>query len=578
MAAADAPVPPEAQGALESGRAALRVGDWAAAAEAFEAALREVETPEALEALALAAWWLDDPERVLSTRERAYRLYRARLDQRGAARLAIALAGDYLGFRGEPAVARGWQRRARQLLEGLGPVPEHGWLQIAEGDFALSVDGDPELAAQGARGALEVAEALDVEDLRTLAHALGGASLVVRGELKEGLGQLDAAVTTALSGDLEDPIAIGYSCCYMLHACDKTRDFDRGAQWCARVRAFSERARFNVLLAVCRAHHGSVLVGRGEWPLAEAELEASARALAVSRPGLLGEALVRLAGLRRRQGRFEEASDLLQQLGGDPVALAEQARLALDRADARTAAALAERVSRRLPAHNQADRASLLELLLEAQVALGERALAAETLTELERVAREPTAVQAAALRLCQGLLARLAREPVAARRAFEDAVDGFERSRAPFEAARARLELARELETSGAHELAQRERSAAARAFAALGAHGAHGALERFGHASAAHAPALDTALTPPTLATEVAARPASTAAPTALSVRELEVLRLVARGASNRSIAAELGVSEFTIKRHVQNILTKLDLPTRAAAASYATRSGLA
>ena len=61
-------------------------------------------------------------------------------------------------------------------------------------------------------------------------------------------------------------------------------------------------------------------------------------------------------------------------------------------------------------------------------------------------------------------------------------------------------------------------------------------------------------------------------------LSARELEVLRLVARGSSNRGIAAELGVSEFTIKRHVQNILTKLDLPTRAAAASYAVRIGLA
>ncbi len=61
-------------------------------------------------------------------------------------------------------------------------------------------------------------------------------------------------------------------------------------------------------------------------------------------------------------------------------------------------------------------------------------------------------------------------------------------------------------------------------------------------------------------------------------LSQREQEVLRLVARGLSNRSIARELGVSEFTIKRHVQNRLTKLGLPTRAAAASYAVRVGLA
>jgi hypothetical protein len=144
-----------------------------------------------------------------------------------------------------------------------------------------------------------VAEALGVEDMRTLANALGGASLVARGELREGLGQLDTAVTTALSGDLSDPIAIGYSCCYMLHACERARDFDRAAQWCARVHAYSERARFNVLRAVCRAHHGSVLTGRGQWQEAEAELDASARELARSRPGLLGEALTSPVGDRR---------------------------------------------------------------------------------------------------------------------------------------------------------------------------------------------------------------------------------------------------------------------------------------
>jgi tetratricopeptide (TPR) repeat protein len=159
MAPAGESTPLEARGP-SSGYAALQSGDWAVAVARFEAALLEQETPEALEALARAAWWLDDAERVLSVRERAYRLYRDRGDQRGAARLAIALAGDYLGFRGEPAVARGWQQRAAQLLEGLGAVPDTGWLRISEGDFELSVEGDPRAAAASARAALGVAEAL----------------------------------------------------------------------------------------------------------------------------------------------------------------------------------------------------------------------------------------------------------------------------------------------------------------------------------------------------------------------------------------------------------------------------------
>jgi len=54
-------------------------------------------------------------------------------------------------------------------------------------------------------------------------------------------------------------------------------------------------------------------------------------------------------------------------------------------------------------------------------------------------------------------------------------------------------------------------------------------------------------------------------------LSSREREVLDLVAQGARNRQIAAALTISEFTVKRHVQNILQKLELPSRKAAATF-------
>jgi DNA-binding NarL/FixJ family response regulator len=60
-------------------------------------------------------------------------------------------------------------------------------------------------------------------------------------------------------------------------------------------------------------------------------------------------------------------------------------------------------------------------------------------------------------------------------------------------------------------------------------------------------------------------------------LTRREIEVLRLVAQGLSNERIGRTLSVSEFTAKRHVANILAKLDLPSRAAAAAFAARRGL-
>jgi two-component system nitrate/nitrite response regulator NarL len=55
------------------------------------------------------------------------------------------------------------------------------------------------------------------------------------------------------------------------------------------------------------------------------------------------------------------------------------------------------------------------------------------------------------------------------------------------------------------------------------------------------------------------------------ALSKREREVLEMVAQGARNKQVAASLEISEFTVKRHMQNILQKLDLPSRRAAAAF-------
>jgi len=63
----------------------------------------------------------------------------------------------------------------------------------------------------------------------------------------------------------------------------------------------------------------------------------------------------------------------------------------------------------------------------------------------------------------------------------------------------------------------------------------------------------------------------------PEALTERETEVLRLLARGRSNKEIAAALVIGEKTVKTHVSNILSKLGVPSRTQAALYALRTGL-
>jgi hypothetical protein len=133
-----ATAPSRAQAALRKGSEALAHGRWQEARTWFERAATKSVTPEALEGLGTAAWWLDNGGLVFKARERAFQLYRQRGDRRGAGRLATALAGDYLQFRGEAAVARGWHRRAQRLLNGLPPAPEHGWLHLSEADLALA--------------------------------------------------------------------------------------------------------------------------------------------------------------------------------------------------------------------------------------------------------------------------------------------------------------------------------------------------------------------------------------------------------------------------------------------------------
>src|SRR4051794_891715 len=167
--------------ALDVGRAALARGDWQAARLAFDTALESEATPEALEGLGLAAWWLDLADVVFDVRERAYRIYRERDDSLGAARLAVWLAWDTAAFRGEQAIANGWLQRAHRLLEGRPDATEHAWLALRSGVFALLDDGDPVEAERLASEAVRIGKALGAVDYEMLGRALHGFARVTAG-------------------------------------------------------------------------------------------------------------------------------------------------------------------------------------------------------------------------------------------------------------------------------------------------------------------------------------------------------------------------------------------------------------
>lgn len=556
----------EQNDSLLGGQRALGRAEWQEARHLFAAALAAEETPEAAEGLGAAAWWLGDGAAVFDARERAYRLYRERRDDRGAARVATSLAIDHCTFRGEVVVAGGWVRRAERLLKGEA-CRERGWLLIAKAHIGQLIEHDPAAARAFAAEAGSLGKALGDIDLEMLALAYEGLALVDLGEIAAGMRCLDEATVAAVAGEMRDIDSTCTACCCLIYACERTRDVERAAQWCEQLRELSKRWSYRAMFAMCRTHYAGVLIWRGTWAEAEMVLEEALGELDRTHRAQAAEALVMLAGLRCRQGRLDESAALFARAEAHPFrmlahnpCLLGRAALALERDDAEAALELAERFLRAVPAEVRLERAAALELLVRAHVALGNSRKAEKALTELRSVAGiVASGPMQAALRFAEGLVVAGA-DPASAKPCFEDAVELWMRVGAPFEAARARLDLGRILLGLGRRTAALEEVSKAAESLHAIGA-------MRAANRARALARELEQAGT--------SAAQVMSSGP--LSGREIEVLRLVAQGLTNKQIASRLCRSEHTVHRHVANIFTKLDLPSRAAAVSYAAKHGL-
>jgi LuxR family maltose regulon positive regulatory protein len=551
--------------ALKAGWAALSEGDWAAARARFEVALAEEETPEALEGLGWAGYCLDEEQLMFDARERAYRLYRARGDEGSAARVAAWLAEASLEFRGEPAVANGWIQRAHSLLDHLDPGPDHGWLALHEADIALAIHEDTATVRRLAARAVELGRRFGVPELEMVGLGLEGRALVSEGDLEEGMRRLDEATAAALAGEAKLLFCVGWACCYLISACERVRDYDRAGEWCGRVGEFCERHGIANLLGVCRTHYAGVLMWQGRWAEAETELTSAAEWFTRSRPPMVGDALVRLAELRRRQGRLEDAEQLFARCEGHALGLLGRASLALDRGRPEEAAELADRFLRRFSDPNRTERCAGLEVAVRAWVRLENHDRGREAMEQLREIASQAGTrpLQAAAL-ASEGTVAAACGDHDGARRSFEDALDLLTATDALFETGSVRLDLAATLASLGRRREARREIEAGLAAFRELGAGQemarAEAMLDRLRDAR-------------PAIPADIAHGPLNE-----LSRRELEVLALVAEGLTNREIAERLVLSEHTVNRHVANILRKLALPSRAAAASLAGRHGLA
>jgi hypothetical protein len=450
--------------ALAAARDAFARADWALAEELYDRALAGGEDAEALDGRGQSRWWLARREEGIDDRRRAYALYRRAGDLERAAVLAVYLAAE-ARIDGNRAEAGGWLARAERLLGELPEGPAHGWHAI---ELAKRAAAPAERAGHAER-AVAIGRRTGDPDVEVMGLSQLGLALVGEGRHEEGLRLLDEAMAAATGGEVEDPLAVGDTCCTTLVACARLDDLDRAAGWCRVVVDFTGRRRFTPLAGWCRAVYAGVLIAMGDWALAEEHLLAAlAAADTASKPGR-ELALARLADLRLRQGRLEEAERLVAGHEDRPAMLGPAVDIWLARGERDLAAAAVER---RRAAGDGEDAAALALAALRIAGADGDAAAVREAAAGLRDLAaaggREALLAAAGD---ADARAAALEGDPAAAD-GFARAADRYAALGMVHEAALARLALA-EAAAGAAPARAVLEARAARDALAALGAAG---------------------------------------------------------------------------------------------------------
>lgn len=384
------------------------------------------------------------------------------------------------------------------------------------------------------------------------AGAVEGVTRVLAGRISEGMRLLDEAATAAGNGEVGDYLTIGEIYCHMLACCELTLDVRRAEQWIAAGTSFGTESNAPWVSAICRTHYGGILTAAGRWDDAERELESSIALYDASYGALRSSALVRLADLRVRQGRYDEAARLLAGFEFDSYAVRPLARLHLARGEHDVARRLLRRFLDQAGEHRL--QAPELALLAEVELAAGRVEQAQAIAQRLDAIATGANVPRIRALaRYTAGIVGAAAGETGAVAH-LEAALPDFARAGLPLETARTRLAISRTLADT-APEVAVAEARAALETFDAL-------AATPDANATASHLRALGEP---------------GRAAPRgegALTKRESEVLAHLAHGRSNTEIAQLLFISKRTAEHHVSNILAKLGLTTRAEAIAHALR----
>jgi len=532
---------------LARARQAVQQKAWSTAFSEFVEADRQAALePEDLELFSTAGHLIGKDAESGEALARAHQGFLARGDRRRSARCA-----GWLSFvaqlRGDSAQASGWRSRARRLLESEPDCVEKGYLLLPVGmeavqrsDFAGAHSAFLEAASIGLRFA--------DRDLASLGLQGQGRVLVRRGEVARGVALLDEAMVAVMAGEVS-PIVAGGIYCSVIDACGEIYDLRRSQEWTSALERWcSSQPDMVTYRGQCLIRRAEIMQLRGAW--AEALLEARCACERLSQPvprPAVGAAFYRKGEMHRLLGEFDEAEQAYREAAQwERVPRPGLALLHLARGEVKAAQSAIQHVVDVVA--DPGKRAEALSALAEIALAAHDVAAARTAAEELLEIASRIDAEFLKGVSACvHGAVLLAEQEVQPAVFALRQALACFHHLEAPYEAARAQALLARAYQRQGNNESAAHELAAARDAFRKLGA-------------------ATDLAIldTPATHESPNQAGP--------LTLREIEVLKLVASGITNRQIAKNLQISEKTVARHLSNIFNKLDISSRAAATAYA------
>lgn len=534
---------------LERGRSAYARGRWV---DAFDN-LSEADERSPLDAadlgvLATVAFLIGRDPVALDAFQRAHQSFWESGDVGQAARCAFWL-GYVLMLSGRLAEAMGWWTRGQRLLDEDGPKRvEHGYLLIPPALRELN-GGDPRAAYEGFGEVMAIAHRFDDPDLLAWSRLGSGKALVKMGEVGRGMTMLDEAMVAVTVGDIS-PMVTGRIYCAVIIACREAFDLRRAQEWTA---AFSRwcatQQGLKPYRGQCLVHRSEIMQLHGEWSEAIDEVRQACAHLS-DPPGdpVLGMAQYQMGELLRLRGEYARAEEAYRRAGEcghfvqPGLALLRMAQGRIDDAVAAIRRVAAESES------DRTERARVLAAFIKIMLAVGDTGAARTAMEELEQLASEFDAVYLHAVAaVARGAVALAEGDAHGACASFRRASHAWQDLDAPYEAAEVRLSMTKACRELGDHDTAEIELSAARRTFENLDA-----------------APALQ-------VAAELSLNELGTTK-TGLTRRELDVLRLVASGATNREVARALAISEKTVARHLSNMFVKLRVTSRAGVTAYA------